>query len=55
MPLWDDGQLYRLLVRDLNEVAIFMVDLDGRIITWNAGVERTLGLTSQSLLVSVLQ
>lgn len=40
---YDFRQLYRLLVRDLADFAIFVMDPSGRITTWNAGVERNLG------------
>ena len=41
----DEQQLYSLQVRQLKEYAIFFIDLDGRIRTWNAGVEYLLGYT----------
>jgi two-component system, chemotaxis family, CheB/CheR fusion protein len=43
----DDQQLYRMLVRQLKNYAIFFIDLDGRIQTWNAGVEHLLGYTEE--------
>jgi PAS domain S-box-containing protein len=43
----DDQQLYRMLVRQLKDYAIFFIDLDGRIKTWNAGVEHLLGYTEE--------
>lgn len=36
---------YRLLVESAHEYAIFMIDLDGRISTWNAGAERIFGFS----------
>jgi PAS domain S-box-containing protein len=39
----DYRQLYRLLVEDLKDFAIFAMDPDGRATSWNAGVERILG------------
>jgi PAS domain S-box-containing protein len=39
----DYRELYRLLVEELDDYAIFLMDLHGRITTWNAGVERILG------------
>src|SRR5207248_8703628 len=37
--------LYRILIHDLGDFAIFMTDPNGIITTWNAGVERNLGYT----------
>ena len=39
----DYEKLYRLLIEDLQDYAIFMMEPDGTIISWNAGVERILG------------
>jgi PAS domain S-box-containing protein len=39
----DEQSLYRMQVRQMKEFAIFFIDLDGRIRTWNAGVEHLLG------------
>lgn len=41
----DYGKLYRLLVHELTDFAIFMMDPNGMITTSNAGVERNLGYT----------
>ena len=35
--------LYRILVREMEEYAIFVMEVDGTILTWNAGVARILG------------
>jgi PAS domain S-box-containing protein len=35
--------LYRMQIRQLKQYAMFFIDLDGRIRTWNAGVEHLLG------------
>ncbi len=37
---------FRLLVDSLNEYAIFTVDADGRVTSWNNGAERLLGYTA---------
>jgi PAS domain S-box-containing protein len=34
---------FRLLIEDVKDYAIFMINTDGRIISWNAGVERIFG------------
>lgn len=38
-----EALLYRLLVRDLKEYAIFQIGLDHKTSSWNAGVEENLG------------
>lgn len=43
--LKDTAHAYRSLVEGIQVYAIFMVDEDGVIITWNPGVERVLGWT----------
>lgn len=42
-----DEQLYRMQVRQLKDYAMFFIDLDGRIVTWNKGVEHLLGYTEE--------
>jgi PAS domain S-box-containing protein len=37
------ADLFRLLVENVRDFAIFMTDLDGRIVSWNPGVEHLLG------------
>jgi PAS domain S-box-containing protein len=36
----NNNGVYRLMVDSLLDCAIFMVDVDGRVCTWNAGAER---------------
>jgi PAS domain S-box-containing protein len=43
MPERKYEDLYRILVREMEEYAIFVMEVDGIILTWNAGVERILG------------
>jgi len=43
----DSEQLYRLQVRQLRDYAIFFIGVDGRIKTWNKGVEHLLGYTEE--------
>jgi PAS domain S-box-containing protein len=38
-----DDHLYRMQIRQLKQYAIFFLDLDGHIKTWNAGVEHLFG------------
>jgi PAS domain S-box-containing protein len=39
----DHAKLHDLLIQELEEFAVFLVNLDGRITSWNPGVERFLG------------
>jgi PAS domain-containing protein len=39
----DRARLYELLIQELEDFAVFLVDLDGRIASWNPGVERFFG------------
>src|SRR4051812_17064424 len=38
-----EGELFRLLVENVKDYAIFVLDPDGRVATWNPGAERLLG------------
>ncbi|HTQ58348.1 MAG TPA: chemotaxis protein CheB [Bryobacteraceae bacterium] len=40
---------YRLLIESAHEYAIFMIDPDGRIATWNAGAERIFGCSESEI------
>src|SRR5947209_5703755 len=42
-----EASLYRNLVKDLPNYAIFRVDSDGTITSWNSGVERILGYSEE--------
>ncbi len=41
--LTDSDERHRLIIEGVHEYAIFMLDRDGRIATWNPGAERVLG------------
>jgi GAF domain-containing protein len=41
---------FRHMVEGVKDYAIYMVDLDGRVITWNNGAERMKGYSSQEIL-----
>jgi PAS domain S-box-containing protein len=41
---------FRRMVEGVKDYAIFMVDLDGRVITWNSGAEHMKGYSSQEIL-----
>ncbi|MDQ3255564.1 MAG: PAS domain S-box protein [Acidobacteriota bacterium] len=36
-------ELFRLVVENVEDFAVFVTDLEGRLISWNPGVERLLG------------
>src|SRR5438045_3169484 len=48
-PAWE-GELFRLLVENTRDYAIFVVDLQGRVLTWNPGAERVLGYAEGEVL-----
>lgn len=39
----DSAKLYELLIRELGDFAVFLIDLDGKIASWNPGVESFFG------------
>jgi PAS domain S-box-containing protein len=41
---------FRLLVAAVRDYAIFLLDLDGRVVSWNAGAERIKGYTAAEIL-----
>ena len=41
----DHAQLYEMLVQELTDFVVFLMDVDGCIVSWNPGVERILGYT----------
>jgi len=43
-------EMFRLLVAAVGEYAIFMLDTDGRVITWNSGAQRIKGYTAEEIL-----
>jgi PAS domain S-box-containing protein len=45
----DPGQLHRLLVESVTDYAIFMLDPDGYIATWNEGAERIKGYAEHEI------
>jgi PAS domain S-box-containing protein len=42
-----DEDLYRIQVREFRDYAMFMIDPDGMLISWNAGVEKLLGYSEK--------
>jgi PAS domain S-box-containing protein len=43
------AEQYRLLVEGTSEYAIFMLDTEGRVVTWNTGAERLKGYSAQEI------
>ncbi len=52
--LWHSEERFRLLVHAVKDYAIFMLDLQGRIGTWNPGAERMTGFTAEEVLGKLL-
>jgi PAS domain S-box-containing protein len=48
--LQSSEERFRLLVEGVQEYAIFMLDLDGRVLTWNAGAERNKGYRAEEII-----
>jgi PAS domain S-box-containing protein len=44
-----DSDLYRLLVEQARDYALFVLDRDGRILTWNAGAQRIKGYAPEEI------
>ena len=47
--LLDTGMRFRLLVDSVIDYAIFMLDTEGRVVTWNAGAERIKGYRAEEI------
>src|SRR5262245_28995496 len=45
-----DSHIYQWLVREVRDYAIFMLDREGYIRTWNAGAERLKGYTAEEII-----
>jgi PAS domain S-box-containing protein len=48
--LRENEDRFRLLVNSIADYGIFMLDLDGRIASWNTGAERLKGYTAQEII-----
>jgi PAS domain S-box-containing protein len=48
--LRQSDQQFRLLVEQVADYAIFLLDSDGQVATWNAGAERIKGYTAQEII-----
>lgn len=49
-PLREDATIYKLLVNSVKDYAIFMLDTEGFISTWNSGAEQLKGYTESEIL-----
>src|SRR5689334_13563178 len=45
-----DAERFRLLVSTVRDYAIYMLDPDGYIVSWNAGAERFKGYTAEEVI-----
>lgn len=45
-----DAQRFELLVTSVRDYAIYMLDIDGFVVSWNAGAERFKGYTSREII-----
>lgn len=48
--LRDSEENYRLLLNGIQDYAIFMLDPEGRVVSWNAGAERIKGYTAAQII-----
>src|SRR5690606_17260330 len=49
-PLQSDARLYQKLIESISDYAIFMLDPDGFVITWNRGAELIQGYTRDEVI-----
>src|SRR5260370_30866269 len=54
-PQQEPANLHRPLIEELEDFAVLLVSLDGRIISWNPGVERFFGYTENNFVGRNLQ
>lgn len=45
-----EGELFRLLVENVTDYAIFVIDPEGRVESWNPGAERLLGFREEEMI-----
>ena len=45
-----DERIYERLIQSVVDYAIYMLDLDGRVISWNAGAERIKGYAAAEII-----
>jgi PAS domain S-box-containing protein len=49
-PLWDSEEKYRMLLDGIKDYAIFVLDPQGQILSWNAGAERIKGYKAEEII-----
>lgn len=49
---WENAQLLRMLIQGVTDYAIFMMDKNGRVSTWNPGAERIKGYSAAEIIGS---
>ena len=49
-PLRQSEERFRVLVENVRDYAIFMLDPDGHVLTWNKGAERLKGYTAEEII-----
>lgn len=45
-----EGELYEVFIKHLDDFAIFLVDEEGRVATWNIGAEQLFGYTRTEII-----
>ena len=50
LPPDEIGELYRLLISEVREYAIFLLDPAGRVVSWSAAAESMKGYTESEIL-----
>jgi PAS domain S-box-containing protein len=50
LALAESEKRFRLLVESVTDYAIYMLDPEGRVVTWNVGAERSKGYTAEEVL-----
>ena len=50
MKLRECEQTFRLLIEAVRDYAIFMLDVDGRIVSWNTGAQLLKGYGAQEII-----
>src|SRR5687767_14923304 len=49
-PSPESRELFQLVVENVRDFAVFVIDPEGRIVSWNPGVQRLLGYTEAEFL-----
>src|SRR6202012_5183645 len=50
LELRESEERFRRLIQSVTDYAIFMLDVDGRVSSWNPGAERLKGYTSDEIM-----